>query len=190
VPAQSHHTPPNCVSPIIIIGMTSNLNSQVFRPELIPRRGEVIAWVSMLLLLVGWFVLRQTHQVNPAIPIFAIFLLLAASSISLGNWVDRHTYIRLEHQGITFHNGLRHVQLRWDQVERVEVLPSNWGDNIEVFSDSAHFKFRTLHVVNAQGKNLGRMGFEQGEQILQHILEQSGLQASHRQDSGYYYARH
>jgi hypothetical protein len=170
--------------------MTNNLNSQLFRPELIPRRGEMIAWVSNLFLLVCWLVLRQAHQVNPMVPIFAFFLLLAASSISLGNWVDRHTYIRLEYQGITFHNGLRHVHLGWDQVERVQVFPSSWGNKIEVFSDSAHFKFRTLHVVNAQGKNLGRMGFEQGEQILQHILEHSDLQASHQQDSGYYYARH
>jgi hypothetical protein len=170
--------------------MPRDLNAQVFRPELIPRRGEWIAWASTLIVIAIWFALGRIREVNPVLPIFAISLLLAALSISLGNWMDRHTYIRLEARGITFVNGLRHVHLQWAQVEQVRVFPSNWGDKIEVLADSAHFAFRTLHVVNARGKNLGRMGFAAGEQILEYIRECSHLEASHPQDRGYYYARH
>ncbi len=123
------------------------------------------------------------------VPILGIALVLAALSISLGNWVDRHTYIRLEDGGITFHNGLRHVHFTWEEIQRVEVSPSQWGKKVHLLGKEAHFQFRTLGEVEALGKNLGRMGFEKGEWILEHILENSNLEAKHQQEDGYYYVR-
>jgi hypothetical protein len=152
-----------------------------FHPQLISRRGELIAWASALMVLAGWFILRQSRQAMlPVVPILAILLLLAALSISLGNWVDRNTYIRLENGGITFNNGLRHAHFKWDQIRRVEVTPSKWGKKVEVLGDQAHFGFRTLGEVEAYGNTIGRVGFENGEWILEHILERSGLQAKHQ----------
>lgn len=145
---------------------------------MISRRGELIAWASALMVLAGWFILRQSGQgVLPVVPILGILLLLAALSISLGNWMDRHTYIRLENGGITFHNGLRHVHFSWDQIKQVEVTPSKWGKKVQVLGNQAHFGFRTLGEVEAYGKSIGNVGFENGEWILEHILERSGLQA-------------
>lgn len=82
---------------------------------------------------------------------------------------------RLEEKGISFHNGLRHVHLQWEQIQRVNVIPSNWGKKIQVIADHAYFEFRTLGQVEAQGKTLGRFGFEQGDRILNQILEKSHL---------------
>lgn len=161
-----------------------------FRPQLISRRGELIAWASALMVLAAWFILRQSEQgLLPVVPIVAILLLLAALSISLGTWMDRNTSIRLENGGITFNNGLRRAEITWDQIRRVEVIPSKWGKKVEVIGNQAHFRFRTLGEVEAYGKTIGSVGFENGEWILENILERSGLQAMHRQESGYYYAR-
>lgn len=160
------------------------------RPKLISRRGELIAWATALMVLAAWFILRQSGQpLPPVVPILAILLLLAALSISLGNWMDRHTYVRLENGGITFNNGLRHVHFTWDQIKRVEVTPSKWGKKVQVLGDEAHFGFRTLGEVEAYGKTIGSVGFENGEWILEHILEHSDLQAMYQQESGHYYAR-
>ena len=161
-----------------------------FRPQLISRRGELIAWATALMVLAAWYILRQSGQaLLPVVPILAILLLLAALSISLGNWMDRHTYIRLEDSGVIFHNGLRNVHLHWDQIKQVDVTPSKWGKKVQVLGDHAHFGFRTLGEVEAYGKSIGSMGFENGEWILEQILERGGLQARHQQESGYYYTR-
>jgi len=169
-------------------GMKNVTDPQEFRPELNSRRGELIAWGTALMVLAGWFILKQSDQpVLPVVPVLGILLLLAALSISLGNWMDRHTYVRLQDGGIAFGNGLRNVHLEWDQIKRVEVFPSNWGNKIHVLGEDAHFEFRTLGDVQAYGKTIGRVGFEDGERILKHILERSNLQDLHQRETGYYY---
>jgi hypothetical protein len=158
------------------ICMQHEMYSQEYRTELIPRRGEFIAWITALMVLGAWFVLHRAGQpVLPVVPILGVLLLLAALSISLGNWMDRHTRLRLEETGISFHNGLRHVHLQWEQIQRVNVIPSNWGKKVQVIADHAYFEFRTLGQVEAQGRTLGRVGFEQGDRILEQILEKSHL---------------
>jgi hypothetical protein len=56
-----------------------------------------------------------------------------------------------------------------------------------VLGEDAHFEFRTLGDVQAYGKTIGRVGFEDGERILKHILERSNLQDLHQRETGYYY---
>ncbi len=118
---------------------------------------------------------RSGQSVLAVVPILGILLLLAGLSISLGNWMDRHTIIRIENGGITFSNGLRYVHFGWDQIKRVDVFPSNWGKKVQVLGNEAHFEFRTLGEVQAYGKTIGNVGFENGELILKHILERTNL---------------
>jgi hypothetical protein len=149
---------------------------QEFRPELIPRRGELIAWGSALLVGGAWFVIKQiTGSASLLVPILFIPLLLAALSISLGNWMDRHTVLRMDPEGVRFSNGLRHVQLGWDQIQQVRVLPAAWGKKVQVFGEQTYFGFFTLAEVKAQGRVLGRTGIAAGESALQRILESAGL---------------
>ena len=158
------------------IRMQDQAYPQEYRPELIPRRGEFLAWITTIMVLGAWFILYRAGQpVLVVVPILGILLLFAALSISLGNWMDRHTLLRLEERGVSFHNGLRHVHLQWEQIQRVNVIPSNWGKKVQVIADHAYFEFRTLGQVEAQGMTLGKVGFEQGDRILERILEQSQL---------------
>ena len=168
---------------------------QEFRPELISRRGELIAWGSALLVGGAWFVLRHsTGFASRLVPFLAVPLLIAALSISLGNWIDRHTVLRLDLERVRFSNGLRHVQLNWDQIQQVRVLPAAWGKKVQVFGEQAYFGFFTLGEVKAQGRVLGRTGIAAGESALQCILESAHLHEVHplspdRGQEGYYYVR-
>jgi hypothetical protein len=173
--------------------MENDPASQEFRPEPIPRRGELVAWACTLLVGGTWYGLGRSGQgVHPAIPLLAIPLLLAALSISLGNWMDRATRLRLNGEGIAFQNGLRRVRLSWDEIRQVHVTPAHWGRRVEVVGEKAHFRFYTLGEVRMGGQIKGRTGFVAGEQILKRILERANLRpraltGAHRQEPGYTY---
>jgi hypothetical protein len=164
--------------------------NEEFRPELISRRGEAIAWSLAAVSTAAWLIMRWRVSETPgAALVFVLFLLFAASSISLGNWMDRQTVLRLGVDGVAFRNGLRDVSLRWDEIWEVRVIPARWGDRVQVLGEFAHFQFRTLGEVMLQGELKGRMGFAEGETILQRILSASGLQEIEKTDQVRYYAR-
>ncbi len=152
------------------------MQPEVYRPILLSRRGEALAWLSTGLMFVGWAILllRGLHVPNFA-PYMTIFLLLASLSISLGNWMDRKSVIYLDDQGVEFINGLRHVTLTWAQVQQVEVTSSTWGNKVQVYGDLGHFSFRALGEVKAYGEVKGRMGFEQGDLIVEKIIMNAHL---------------
>ena len=122
--------------------------------------------------------------------ILAIVLVLAALSISLSNWVDRQTVMRLTDNWIEFHSGLRHVRIAWSEISQVRVLPSRWGDKVHVIGDRAYFSFHKLGEVWYQNELRGRMGFEKGDEILHKIIVSSDLKiVAERDGEGSYYAR-
>ena len=166
-----------------------------FRPELLSRRGEWIGWGLTFLVGATWLVLYLAGTpVRSAVPVLAILLLLASLSISLGNWMDRRTLIRLKPEGVNFENGLRQVTLAWDEIRQVQVFPSSWGKKVRVIGKQAQFEFRTLGKVKLQGEVKGRMGFVEGSQILHTIIESGNLEevqptSGKLSDARYYYAR-
>lgn len=161
-----------------------------FRPVLLSRRGEMIGWGLALLLAAVWLFLNLTGREAPAALAFlTAFLFASAASISLGNWMDRRTVIRLEGDGVTFDNGLRHTRMQWQDIRQVQVLPSNWGRKVRVIGSQAYFAFRTLGEVKIQGETKGRMGFVEGEKILRQILKRAGLSKVEQQGAVYYYVR-
>lgn len=161
-----------------------------YRPELLSRRGEFIAWGCGLLVCAAWLFLVATgNPVHRAIPFLAFFLVLSASGISLGNWMDRNTMIQIFSGGIHYQNGLRNASLKWLEISQVQVFPSNWGKKVRVLGDRSHFDFRTLGEVKISGETKGSMGFSDGELILKQIIEQSQVKLS-RQDGGSYYYVH
>ena len=170
--------------------MPQELPAQEFRPQLLSRRGELIAWGLTFLVLLTWAILLATGKtVHRSLPFLAIVLLLSAMGISLSNWVDRHSLIQLNPESVTFDNGLRHTHLKWDEIRQVQVFPSAWGNKVRVIGEHAYFEFRTLGEVKVQGEVKGRMGFSEGEKILKYILEMAGLRKVAHSSGGEYYAR-
>ena len=165
---------------------------QEFRPELTSRRGELIAWGSTLLVGAGWAALIVTdNRVPGSVPFLGVLLLLAALSISLGNWMDRQTRLQLGPQGIAFQNGLRKVHLKWDEIRQVQVYQGRLGQRVSVIGPNSHFEFHTLGELKVQGEVKGRMGFAEGERILHQILDAAGLvpKPDSQSTDPYYYVR-
>ena len=163
---------------------------QEYRPELLSRRGELIAWLSTLFVGIGWLILRLKHfPITPAIPVVGIILLFSAATISLGNWMDRKMLIRLDGLGIHYENGLRHVHMNWPEIQEVRVSPGGWGRKVQVIGQRGYFAFRTLGEVHVGGELKGRMGFTQGDQILAQIIAQSRLEMLERPGGGVDYRR-
>jgi hypothetical protein len=161
-----------------------------YRPELIPRRGEVVAWGLALLMLVVWVGFTALGLVFPwPLRILSGLLVLAGMAISLSNWVDRQTILRLDEQGVIFKNGLRNVRLAWEDIRKVQVYPSNWGDKVYVVGKSSLFSFRTQHEVQLDGQVRGRMGFAEGEKIQRVIIQHSGLHRITQEGEGIYYGK-
>lgn len=175
--------------------MNSEVEKQEFHPELASRRGELFAWGSTLLVDGVWIILILTGQPSSLwLPILGIPLALVACGISLSNWMDRHTLIKLGDQDIYFSNGLRRIKLLWKEIVEVRVLPAQWGKKVQVFSENAYFGFHTLGEVIAHGKILGRTGFVEGDFILEVILDRADLSTEKQVDTGgqqegYYYSR-
>jgi hypothetical protein len=161
-----------------------------FRPELLSRRGEYVAWGIALVTTLAWLVLHLTDTpVFGGLTFLTVLLALSGMAISLGNWMDRRTILRLEPDGVWFDNGLRQVMLYWSEIRQVQVYPSAWGKKVHVIGNKAHFDFRTLGEVIYQGQVKGRLGFEKGELILGHILENARLKQVPGPENSAYYAR-
>ncbi|GAB4503562.1 MAG: hypothetical protein Fur0043_05540 [Anaerolineales bacterium] len=163
--------------------------SREFRPALLPRRGEWTAWGLFLVVSLAMAFLQRISYAHAWAWLFWGFLLFSALSISLGNWMDRKTFIRLEADGVYFENGLRRVRLVWSEVQQVAVLPAQWGRRIQVIGRNAHFAFRTLGEMKFQGEVQGRTGFAEGQAILETILHEAGLRLKEKTNNVYYYER-
>lgn len=162
---------------------------QEFQPVLLSRRGEWTAWALVLAASAGIWLLARSGITPLWAWFFWGFLLFSASSISLGNWVDRNTVLQLEADGIRFRNGLRHVRLQWPEIQKVAVLPARWGKSVQVIGEQSHFEFRTLGEVQFQGEVRGQTGFPDGQVILDTILREAGLVLVEESNNAYYYAR-
>jgi len=160
-----------------------------FRPELVSRRGEWTAWALALAASLGMWFLSRSGYIPLWAWVFWAFLLFSGVSISLGNWLDRNSVIWLETDGIRFENGLRRVWLSWSEIQKVAVLPSRWGKSVQVIGEKSHFSFKTLGEVKFQGEVRGRTGFSEGQEILDVILHEAGLELVEESNNAYYYAR-
>lgn len=160
-----------------------------FSPELLPRRGEINAWVFALIATGGLVALHYWTQVPFWVWFFIAFLYFSALSISLGNWMDRRTHIQLSADGIAYENGLRRVHLRWNEIKQVRVLLARWGQTVQVLGDSAHFEYNTLGEIKFRGELRGRTGFAEGEAILETILRSADLAALTREAPYTIYSR-
>lgn len=170
--------------------MESTVKEKIYRPVLTSRRAELIAWISSLLVVILWLVLGATgQQVMLAIPVIAVVLFAASLSISLGNLMDRKTELRIDNSRVAFTNGLRNVQMTWEEIQEVRTVPARWGKKVQVIGKKSYFGFQTLAEVSVLGEVKGRFGFVQGEDILRQIVLNSQLHIVERSGEGYYYAR-
>jgi hypothetical protein len=162
-----------------------------YRPELQSRRVEWTTWSLALVVGAAWFFLVLTGNPVPRpVPVLAILLSLFGSGVTLSNWMDRRTLLRLQPSGVFFTNGLRRSNIPWIEIEKIQVFPSPWGKKVRVIGQKAAFDFRTLGEVRLAGESKGRMGFTEGEKILHKLVEAAHLKNIQRTETGaVYYSR-
>jgi hypothetical protein len=171
--------------------MTVSITVAEHRPAVLSRRAEAVSWLLAVVLFVTFWLLQANEAAfaGTAVMLFA-FTLFAASGISLSSWMDRRSLIRLDDEGIFFQNGLRTVALKWDMIEQIRVLNAQAGSRrVQVLGPRVYFEFRTLARLSLNGKERGRSGYEEGEQILESMLEQTGLTKTDSSPAYVYYAR-
>ena len=162
---------------------------KTYTPELIPQQGEITAWVLALAAGAGLYFL----SLHSTLPFWAWFffgiLAFSALSISFGNWMDRHTLIRLEEKGVAYENGLRKTFLTWDAIREIRTAPARWGISVQVVGLQSHFAFSTLGEMQFQGQVRGRTGFSEGAEILERIIQSTGLRMMDRKGQFTTYSR-
>lgn len=164
---------------------------QEFHPVLTARTGEGLAWLAALGMGAAAITLRgQSKLLVGALPYLAVLVGLMAASISLSNWMDRRTVLRLEPQGVFFTNGLRRVSLGYNEIDQIIVYSGALGKRVQVIGGVQHFEFRYLSEVEVLGSSPGRLGFPDGVTILATMLRESGVQRMpHSQGDTVYYSR-
>jgi hypothetical protein len=149
--------------------------SRTFTPERLPRRGEFSAWALTIAIALGFYLLTRPGPAPLLVWFFIVFFAFSAASISLGNWMDRRTFIRLEPDGVVFENGLRKAHLTWDAIQEVRTSRAQWGISVQVIGGQAHFAFSTFGEMQFRGKVRVRTGFADGKLILDEIIRAAGL---------------
>jgi hypothetical protein len=149
--------------------------TETYTPELLSRRGEITAWTLAALAAFGLYLLALRQPLPFWAWFFVAILVFSAASISLGNWMDRRTFIRVEANGLHYENGLRKTTLTWDAIKEVRTAPARWGTSVQVIGSQAYFSFSTLGEMQFQGQVRGRTGFLKGKSILDEIIRSSGL---------------
>jgi hypothetical protein len=167
----------------------STSTGSTHRPEPLPRRGEFTAWALTFAVVFGLYFLSQPGPAPLAAWIFVIFFAFSAASISLGNWMDRRTFIRVEPDGIIFENGLRNIHLTWNAVREVRTSAALWGISVQVLGERSHFTFSTLGEMQFWGKVRARTGFAEGKLILDEIIRVAGLTKMLREGQFNIYSR-
>lgn len=160
------------------------------KPVLNSRRNEFIAWLFSVVLLVAVLVTsRNRIELYTWFYIGVALVSLAAVVLSLNNWIERNTLLRIDQQGVAYASPLRSLALGWEQIEKMRVVRSVLNKKIYVFGERSFFSFHTLAEGKVGGRVKARMGFAEGEQILQIILERAKLTLMEQQDGSAYYAR-
>lgn len=164
---------------------------QIFKPLLNSRRAEAFAWVFFVAILVVMILVPSAGFAKLGGYFLGVFFFLSAVMMSMANWQNRRTKMALSETGILFENGLQTVQMPWEKIDRVEVFSGRVNDKIVVKSQDTQFAFDMYNEVIVNGKSTGKVGFEQGEQILETILNQANMDVSqkHHADGYDYYTR-
>lgn len=148
-----------------------------------------MAWLAAIGLFLGLFLV--TERWGPQSFVYWLFAGLvgfSAVSISLGNWMDRRSIIRLDADGIAFQNGVRSVRLTWPEIQNVAVIPTRLGNRVQVQAAQSHFTFKTMGESTLGNQSL-RTGFADGQEILATILKECNLKVKMEKDGMVYYAR-
>jgi hypothetical protein len=159
---------------------------RTFSPAAVDRRGEGVGWLLTAGLAAGLAVIFWRSGGVPWLGLVLLVILIGLSSlVSLGNWLESNTTIRLDVAGIEERQPLHSVALRWDEILELWAWPASRGWRILVRGTGGQILFRTgERLVSARGPEL-RLGFPQGEQLAARVRNAAQLAAPQPQEAGW-----
>lgn len=164
--------------------------AQEYRPLLLSRRSELVAWMITVISVFGWLYFRQNiPALTNLMLVFFALALFTGFGTSYGNWMDRRTILRVSPDGLAYRNGLQNIQMPWQDVQEMHLLESRLGRKVHLIGRRRQFSFRMMSELQAFGRKREQTGFAKGEEIVDAILQFSGLSLKNVSDSGKYYAR-
>lgn len=176
--------------PKFLVESPAPFQQETFHPSLPSRRGELIAWLSALGVGIGTAVLALRLGDLPAIGLgMTLFLILVATLISFGGWMERNTSIHVTEQGVRYRSPVRRVSLDWTEIERLQAEPAGDGWRIRVHGNDEYFSFRTASTLRFGSFSEMALGFEEGEHMTNLIRFHAELSPPEPLDGGWVCAR-
>lgn len=160
---------------------------QTYKPIQNSRRPELLAWFFSFCIIFILIFSPQTGLFRIGGVILATFFLLSAVTISLGNWQNRNSVLKLSKDKIWYFNGVKELSFTWDEIQRVEVFRGRFNDKINLVSESGSISFDIIGLEQFNQDKTPYYGFREGAEILNFILKQTNLNEQKQDGSGYYY---
>ena len=160
---------------------------QTLKPIQNPRRSEMTAWFLSLCLILILIFSTEGGFFKVGGIILCTFFLISAVIISLGNWQNRKTVLRLSRDQIWYFNGIKESSLSWEEIQRVEVYSGRFNDKISLVSDSGIIRFDIVNLEHFDQDKTPNYGFKEGVKILNSILDQTDFNEKKQNRLGYYY---
>lgn len=162
---------------------------RVYKPVQNSRKPEIYAWLLFVAITTLLVAIPNSGFLRIAGILLMIFFLFSAIAMSIGNWMNRNTKLKLTQQGVVFENALQTVDMGYKNISRVEVHSRRVNDKIIVVGDNERsFGFDLYNEIFLNNKSGGAVGFRDGELILETILYYAELDKSRKkQAEGYYY---
>ena len=135
------------------------------------RQGEIIAWMLFIFLALVTVFLSSRTGLNTWYLIFDLFFLLSAILVSFGNYVNRSTRMVLTEDNIKFFNGIRKIQMAWEQIDEVLEVPSRMGPKIWIIGNGKRIAFQKNSVIKWKEEIRDRIGFEESDEIMDIIMK-------------------
>ena len=162
---------------------------QVYRSGQLSRRGEVFAWLFLLLAVVNQILASRNGPAPTSAWVLTGSVLFVALLISLTNWSDRNKRIEMDEQGVFFTNGLQKMRLGWDEIVGAAIYPGNGAYYVRVTSGKHGFLYRIPREESMIDRTVGQAGFAQGREILDEIVRRSRLESRETRGNTNYYLR-
>lgn len=158
-----------------------------YKPIINSRRSELMAWIFSISLIVIQFAQPVTGFFKVGGILLAIFFLLSAIIISLGNWTNRKTVLRIREVGIDLDNGIKMITFKWQDIIRIEVFTGRFNDKISLITESGRMNFDIAVSDDNKSATSQRFGFQEGDEILKILLDRSKVSQQKVDAEGYVY---
>lgn len=163
----------------------------ILKPEAGSRRPEALSWAFAVVLFGILFFMRPELQaLRFGAWALGLFFGFSGAVMTLGNWLERNTSMRLNLQEIALVRPLQTLGMKWDEVDRVDVMTKSNARRVFVQGRGVKFSFRPATRVEIRGKIRDEYGFLESEKIIETILTMAKIsEIRHDLVNGYYYAK-